>query len=79
MKLKVLLLSVIFCFMQVSPLSYAKRYSHRLPKAPQYSSSSIYGRTHIVKHYFKKNGTFVQRHRAGNPRSGVHCHNNICY
>lgn len=77
MKLKVLLLSALFCLIQLSTPSYAKRYSYRLPKTPKYGSS--YGRTHNVRPYFKKNGTFVQGHRAGNPGSGVHCRNNVCY
>lgn len=76
MKLKILLLGALLCFIQLSP-SYAKRYSYHLPRTPKYGSS--YGRAHTVRPYFKKNGTYVQRHRAGNPRSGVHCHNNICY
>jgi len=40
---------------------------------------SAYGGTHNVRPYFKKDGTFVQGHRAGNPGSGIHCHDNICY
>jgi len=75
MKLKVMLLSTLFCLIQLNP-SYAKRYGYHLPRAPKFGS---YSRTHSVRPYFKKNGTFIQRHRAGNPRSGVHCHNNICY
>lgn len=75
MKLEVLL-SALLCLTQLTP-SYAKRYSYHLPRTPKYGSS--YGRTHTVRPYFKKNGTYVQQHRAGNPRSGVHCHNNICY
>lgn len=40
---------------------------------------TAYGGTHNVKPYSTKNGTFVPEHRAGNPNSGVHCHNNVCY
>ena len=40
---------------------------------------SSYGGTHSVKPYSKKNGTYVPEHRAGNPNSGIHCHNNVCY
>ncbi|CAM2997255.1 hypothetical protein LEWO105114_11450 [Legionella worsleiensis] len=76
MKLKVLLLGALFCLIHLTP-SHAKRYNYHLPRTPKYGSS--YGRTHSVRPYFKKNGTFVQRHRSSNPRSGIHCHNNVCY
>lgn len=76
MKFKVLLFSTLFLLMQVSFISHAKSYNYKY-KTPKYGSN--YGRTHTVRPYLKKNGTYVQRHRAGNPRSGVHCHNNICY
>lgn len=45
--------------------------------SPKYSSRT--GSTHNVRPYIKKDGTYVQGHRAGNPRSGVHCKNNVCY
>lgn len=38
-----------------------------------------YGSTHNVRPYTKKDGTYVEGHRAGNPNSGVHCRNNACY
>ncbi|KTD14769.1 hypothetical protein Lgra_0472 [Legionella gratiana] len=77
MKAKFLLLGL--CCFSLLPISvsYAKRgYSYSY-KTPKFGSS--YGRTHTVRPYIKRNGTFVQRHRAANPRSGVHCHNNVCY
>lgn len=37
------------------------------------------GGTHYVRSYTKKNGTHIQGHQSGNPRSGVHCHGNFCY
>ena len=77
MKAKFLLLGL--CCFSLLPIStgYAKRgYSYSY-KTPKYGSS--YGRTHTVRPYIKRNGTFVQRHRAANPRSGVHCRNNVCY
>jgi hypothetical protein len=37
------------------------------------------GSTHSVRGYVRKNGTYVQPHRSGNPGSGIHCHNNVCY
>ncbi|KTD68885.1 hypothetical protein Lste_2043 [Legionella steelei] len=77
MKSKIFLLSsLIFCFGS-SNLLHAKSYRYHYPRTPKYGSS--YGRTHTVRPYFKKNGTYVRRHRAGNPYSGVHCHNNVCY
>ncbi len=76
MKLKVLLLSALFFLIQISCISHARGYNYRY-KVPIYRSS--YGRTHTVRPYFKKNGTFVQRHRSANPYSGIHCHNNVCY
>lgn len=75
MKLKVVLLSIFLFFIQINHVSHAKGYNYS--KTPKYGST--YGRTHSVRSYFKRNGTFVQRHRAGNPHSGVHCHNNACY
>ncbi len=77
MKTKFLLLGL--CCFSLLPISssYAKRgYSYSY-KTPRYSSS--YGNTHTVRPYLKKDGTFVQGHRAGNPGSGMHCKNNICY
>ena len=50
-----------------------------IPRAPTYRTPGYTPNTHYVRSYFRKNGTFVHGHRAGNPRSGVHCHNNICY
>lgn len=76
MKAKFLLVGL--CCFSLFPISesYAKRgYSHSY-KTPRYGS---YGRTHTVRPYIKRNGTFAQGHRSGNTRSGVHCHNNICY
>jgi len=37
------------------------------------------GGVHYVRPYVKKNGTYVQGHLSGNPGSGIHCHNNVCY
>ncbi|KTC71307.1 Uncharacterised protein [Legionella bozemanae] len=78
MKAKFLLLG--FCCFSLLPKSesYAKRaaYSYSY-KTPRYGSS--YGKTHTVRPYIKRDGTFVKRHRAGNPKAGVHCHNNVCY
>ena len=36
------------------------------------------GDTHEVKTYERSNETVVEEHRAGNPGSGVHCHDNDC-
>jgi len=35
--------------------------------------------THYVEPYYRQNGTYIQGHRSGNPGSGVHCNNNVCY
>jgi len=77
MKLRVLLLSALVCSLSFSYPSFAKSYGYRLPKTPRYGST--YSRTHSVRSYVRKDGTFVQGHLAGNPRSGVHCHDNVCY
>jgi hypothetical protein len=37
------------------------------------------GGTHYTRPYIKKSGTFVQGHHSGNPGSGIHCHDGICY
>ena len=34
--------------------------------------------THTVETYNKSDGTTVYEHEAGNPGSGIHCHNNFC-
>jgi hypothetical protein len=34
--------------------------------------------THYVQSYEKKDGTFVEGHRSGNPGSGIHCEDNVC-
>lgn len=84
MKLKVLLLGAVICSLPFSLPLHAKIFDnqtknpgYQMPKTPQYGSG--YGNTHDVKPYFKKDGTYVEGHKSGNPRSGVHCHNNICY
>lgn len=77
MKAKVLLLSLCCLSMSLVSESYARQsYSHSY-RSPKFGSS--YGKTHSVRPYLRKDGTYIQRHRSGNPRSGVHCHNNICY
>ena len=73
MKAKNLLLAT--CCLSV--LLMSETYAYRSYRSPKHSNS--YGRTHSVRPYFKKDGTYVERHRSGNPRSGVHCHNNTCY
>ena len=45
-------------------------------KSPRYSYST--GRTHNVRTHFRSGHGVIVGHRAGNPGSGVHCHNNIC-
>jgi len=77
MKFRVLLLSALVCSLPFSSPLQAKGSSYRLPKT--YQSGSSYGRTHSVRSYVRKDGTFVQGHLSGNPRSGVHCHDNVCY
>jgi len=37
-----------------------------------------YGGTHWVSSYSRSDGTYVQGHEAGNPGSGIHCHDNVC-
>lgn len=77
MKLKSLLVGALICSFSFAGPLYAGGSHYRLPKLPKYSAS--YGRIHQVRPYFKKNGTFIQGHRSGNPRSDIHCHNNVCY
>ena len=61
--------------------------------APEQSLSDFYHRayreslenrlatenTHHVEPYFKRNGSFVNGHRSGNPGSRIHCRDNVCY
>lgn len=37
-----------------------------------------YDGTHEVSSYTRNDGTYVEEHRAGNPGSGIHCHDNVC-
>lgn len=77
MKAQFLLLGIC-CFSLIPiSLSYAKHSYSYSNKSPKYGSS--YEKTHRVRPYIKRDGTFVQGHRAGNPGSGVHCRNNTCY
>ncbi len=34
--------------------------------------------THYVDSYVRQDGTSVEGHMAGNPGSGIHCHDNVC-
>lgn len=78
MKIKaVVSISMFFFLINYNSSLYAKQYNYQLPKTPKYGST--YDKTHNVRSYFKKDGTFIQKHRAGNPNSGVHCHKNVCY
>jgi len=70
MKIILVGILVINCLL-FSTLSEAKSYNYK-----NYYSR---GTTHSVRSYFKRNGTFVQSHRAANPRSGIHCVHGICY
>ena len=76
MKLRIWLFTATACFFSLTDSAYARGASYRIPKSRSYGSA--YGRTHNVRPYFRKDGTFVQGHRAANPRSGVHCHDNVC-
>ncbi|MBN2689730.1 MAG: hypothetical protein JXR42_03925 [Gammaproteobacteria bacterium] len=40
--------------------------------------AGVYGDTHYVQSYTRGDGTYVQGHLAGNPGSGVNCHDNLC-
>lgn len=35
--------------------------------------------THHVRPYFRRDGTYVHGHLSGNPGSGIHCRDNVCY
>jgi hypothetical protein len=35
------------------------------------------GGTHYVRPHYRK-GLYIRGHRAGNPRSGIHCHDTVC-
>ncbi len=42
-------------------------------------SSRTFSSVHSVRSYYRMNGSYVPSHLAGNPGSGVHCRNNVCY
>lgn len=55
-----------------------------MAKSSHYGYRSFYrhaalGRTHNVKTHYRRNHGVIFGHRAGNPRSNIHCQNNICY
>lgn len=77
MKFKKLFIGLVMAVTSLTTVLYARGSNFHLPKNHKYSSP--YRQTHNVRPYFKRNGTYIQRHRAGNPRSGIHCHNNVCY
>lgn len=53
-------------------------YSHGYRHSYSRSHVRSYGGVHTVRTYTRRNGTIVRQHLAGNPRSGIHCHHNIC-
>jgi hypothetical protein len=75
MKAKHLLWVIPSLTLLLSSESFARRGYPYL--YPHYGSN--YGRTHYVRPSTNRNGSYVHRHPGGNPRSNVHCHNNICY
>jgi hypothetical protein len=70
------LICLAICAISVSFPVFAQSKVLAITQPMTYLSS--YGGTHNVKPYFRRDGTFVQGHRAGNPRSGIHCHDNVC-
>lgn len=70
---KLLLLAMCLCGFS----SFAQ--TSNLPSTKPMTYLSAYGGTHSVRPYVRKDGTFVKGHRAGNPGSGVNCHDNVCY
>lgn len=72
---KLLLLAI--CIAEFAVPSFAQTINLDVTKPMIYLSA--YRGTHSVRPYIRKDGTFVQGHRAGNPRSGIHCHDNVCY
>ncbi len=75
MKCKATVLSIITCF-SLNFLAFSV-HAKGYPRMPSYGST--YGKTHNVRPYIRKDGTFVRGHRAGNPGSGVHCKDSVCY
>lgn len=71
--------------LSTSTLVFARGFSHtssgiHYPRShASYGTLHTGGGTHNVRFHIKKDGTFVNQHRAANPRSGVHCKNNVCY
>ncbi len=74
--MKNILLICLFMFSVASLPVMAKGNHFRSYKSPKYTSS--FGRTHHVRSYLRR-GHLISGHRSANPRSGVHCRNNICY
>lgn len=46
---------------------------------PRFTHISSAGSVHWVRPYTTRRGVYHRGHLSGNPYSGVHCHNNICY
>ena len=43
-----------------------------------FASDYYSGGTHYVEGYSRSDGTYVEGHEAGNPGSGIHCHDSVC-
>lgn len=54
-------------------IAHARGY--HMGRMPSYRSQ---GGIHSVRGYVTKRGSYHKPHLSGNPRSGIHCHNNIC-
>lgn len=54
-------------------IAYARGY--HMGRMPSYRSHSG---IHWVRPYVTRKGSYHRSHLSANPRSGLHCHNNVC-
>ena len=66
------------CFLELMLFAFIFTFSFSAYSYRGYGYYS-HGSTHRVRPYTNKSGVYHSGHLSGNPRSGVHCHNNICY
>jgi hypothetical protein len=72
---KSMLLAICFAGLSLPTFGATSHAMYQSSNVNAYAVSS----THDVRPYTKRDGTYVEGHKAGNPGSGVHCRNNVCY
>jgi len=74
------IIAILVCLASLPVLTEARGFGGigHMPSmysTPRYRS---YSSVHTVRSYTTSEGKYYQQHLSGNPRSGVHCSNNLC-